>query len=93
MYQKIKGEKYNIECKVWMSSKVERIIFAIHGFAGDNESSAITSLAEKMLDDNTMTVALDLPGHGKSEVDGMFGKLSMVFKRIDFAHKINNAMN
>ena len=82
MYQKIKGEKYNIECKVWMPSKVERMIFAIHGFAGDNESSAIASLAEKMLDDNTMTVALDLPGHGKSEVDGDYLTLDNCFNDI-----------
>lgn len=28
--------------------------------------------------------------HGKSEVDGMFGKLSVVFRSIDFNYAINN---
>ena len=70
MYTKLNGSKYQIDCKVWEPEKIERIIIAIHGFAGDKESGAINILAEKMLKHNTMTVALDLPGHGTSEVDG-----------------------
>ena len=70
MYTKLNGSKYQIDCKVWEPEKIERIIIAIHGFAGDKESGAINILAEEMLKHNTMTVALDLPGHGTSEVDG-----------------------
>ena len=74
---------YNISTKSYLSQESPKeTIIAVHGFAGDKESSAITSLAEKMLDDNTMTVALDLPGHGKSEVDGDYLTLDNCFNDI-----------
>ena len=70
MYTKLNGSKYQIDCKVWKPENIERIIIAIHGFAGDKESKAINNLANEMLKDNTLTVALDLPGHGTSKVNG-----------------------
>ncbi len=70
MYQQIEGKKYKIDCKLWLPKKVSRIIIAVHGFAGDKESGAIASLAEEMVKKDTLVVALDLPGHGTSEVDG-----------------------
>lgn len=70
MYQQIEGKKYKIDCKLWSPEKVSRIIIAVHGFAGDKESGAIASLAEEMVKKDTLVVALDLPGHGTSEVDG-----------------------
>ena len=70
MYTKLNGKKYQIDCKVWEPEKIERIIIAIHGFAGDKESGAINNLAEEMLKFNTLTIAFDLPGHGTSKVNG-----------------------
>ena len=70
MYQQIEGKKYKIDCKLWLPKKVSRIIIAVHGFAGDKESGAIASLAEEMVKKDTLVVALDLPGHGTSQVDG-----------------------
>ena len=70
MYQQIEGKKYKIDCKLWLPKKVSRIIIAVHGFAGDKESGAIASLAEEMVKKDTLVVALDLPGHGTSKVDG-----------------------
>lgn len=71
-YFNIKGDKYNINCKIWNCENPEQIIIACHGFAGDKESSAIALLAEKLSKRNIVTLAFDLPGHGTSEVDGKY---------------------
>lgn len=67
----IKGNKYNISCKVYLPSKIENlkeIIIACHGFAGDKNSSAIEFLADEMIKSNIGVICFDFPGHGESEV-------------------------
>lgn len=70
MYQDIISKKYPISVKLWKGNEVNNIIIAVHGFAGDNESGAIDAIARAMLPYGYLTVALDLPGHGKSVTDG-----------------------
>lgn len=73
MYKNIKSKKgYNINIKEIIPDFVEDIVVAIHGFTGDKESSAILKLAETLNKQNIGVIALDLPGHGTSEVDGDF---------------------
>ena len=69
MYKDIKRE-YNINIKEMIPEEVEEIMIAIHGFAGDKESSAITAVANELNKQKIGVIALDLPGHGVSEVDG-----------------------
>ncbi len=62
-YKKIK----NIHCKLFLpKDKVKNILVAIHGFAGDKESSVIKAIAEN-LNETTFVIAFDLPCHGKDE--------------------------
>ena len=60
-YKKIE----NIYCKYFYpKNKVENILVAIHGFAGDKESSVIKAVAKK-LNNTTLVVAFDLHCHGE----------------------------
>lgn len=62
-YKKIK----NIHCKLFLpKDKVKNILVAIHGFAGDKESSVIKAIAEN-LNETTLIITFDLPCHGKDE--------------------------
>ena len=44
-------------------------IVAVHGFAGDKESSAISLLAERMTARGYAVIAFDFPAHGASKAD------------------------
>lgn len=70
MYTSLNKTTYPIDCKIWIPKNTEKVLIAIHGFAGDKESGMIHALAEEMLKYNTLTIAFDLPGHGTSKVDG-----------------------
>lgn len=60
----------NVFCKFFYPKKtVNRVIVAVHGFAGDKESSAIKAMADAV-EKNTLVVSFDLPCHGE-EKDGV----------------------
>lgn len=46
--------------------EIKEVLIAIHGFAGDKESSVITSLAKELSNNGFCTIAFDLPSHGKN---------------------------
>lgn len=67
---KVNGKSYKIDAKVYIpEGKMQEIIIACHGFAGDKESSAIERLANEMIKNNVGVICFDFPGHGKSEVN------------------------
>lgn len=66
----IKGKLYKINAKIYIpEGKMEEIIIACHGFAGDKESSAIYALSQEVVKNNIGVICFDFPGHGKSEVN------------------------
>lgn len=48
------------------------IIVAMHGFAGDKNSSCIQLLENRLIDTSIGLIKFDWPGHGDSEVDGSY---------------------
>ena len=61
---------YNISAKSYLPQESPKeIIIAVHGFAGDKESSAISLLAKEMTKEGFGVVCFDFPGHGESEVE------------------------
>ena len=61
---------YNISAKSHLPQESPKeIIIAVHGFAGDKESSAISLLAKEMTKEGFGVVCFDFPGHGESEVE------------------------
>ena len=61
---------YNISTKSYLSQESPKeTIIAVHGFAGDKESSAISLLAKEMTKEGFGVVCFDFPGHGESEVE------------------------
>ena len=55
----------NIYCKYFYpKNEIKNIVIAIHGFAGDKESSVIEAVA-KELENTTLVIAFDLPCHGE----------------------------
>ena len=73
MYKDVKSKlDYNINIKEFISEDVKEILIGVHGFAGDKESSALTNVAEALSTNHIGLIALDLPGHGASEVNGDF---------------------
>ncbi|MBQ2407925.1 MAG: alpha/beta fold hydrolase, partial [Bacilli bacterium] len=83
MYKDIKRE-YNINIKEMLPENPKEIMVAIHGFAGDKESSAISMVAEELMKQDIGVIALDLPGHGASEVDGDYLTLDNCLADIRF---------
>ncbi len=61
---------------------VKKVILAIHGFAGDAESSTITSISEELSKHGVMVVAFDLPCHGNNTNNDCI-KLSDCFLYLD----------
>ncbi len=55
----------DINVKLSKPVKVRQILIAIHGFAGDCESSVINSLSQELSKDDVLVVAFDLPCHGQ----------------------------
>ena len=53
-------------CKAYLpeSGSVRFAIIAVHGFAGDKESSAIEALAERMCPEGAAVYCFDFPAHG-----------------------------
>lgn len=49
------------------SKEINGVIIAIHGFAGDKDSSVITSLAKEMCKYNYTLITFDLPNHGEND--------------------------
>lgn len=61
---------YNISTMSYLPQESPKeIIIAVHGFAGDKESSAISLLAKEMTKEGFGVVCFDFPGHGESEVE------------------------
>ncbi len=46
------------------SNEIREVLLAIHGFAGDKESSVIVAVAEMLAKNNIATISYDLPNHG-----------------------------
>ena len=67
-------EYFNIDetpCKSYLpdSNVVEIAVLAVHGFAGDKESSAIAALAERLYANNAAVYCFDFPAHGAHPSD------------------------
>ncbi len=72
----------NICCKYFYpTNKIEQVVIAVHGFAGDKDSSVIEAIA-KELNQNTLVVAFDLPCHGEDNTDCTL-KLSQCLHYLD----------
>ena len=72
----------NIHIKIFEAPTTEQILIAVHGFAGDCESSVITAVADALIEKNITTITFDLPCHGESKIDGVL-KLSMCREHLD----------
>lgn len=72
----------NINCKVFYpENEIKQVLIAVHGFAGDCESSVISAVAS-LLGDNTLTLAFDLPCHGGDKTTGTL-RLENCFEYLD----------
>ncbi len=72
----------NVKCKLFIpSGEISDILIALHGFAGDKESSVIKAVAES-LGETTLVFAFDLPCHGKDEEQGKL-RLDKCIKYLD----------
>ncbi len=61
----------NIFCKYFYpTNNIEKIVIAVHGFAGDKDSSVIEAIANK-LNQNTLVVTFDLPCHGEDNTNSV----------------------
>lgn len=59
----------DIYCKFFCPhNEVKNVIIAIHGFAGDKDSSVIEAFAKKF-DNTTLVVSFDLPCHGEDKMN------------------------
>lgn len=60
--------KDGIHYTVFLPQKtVKRALIAIHGFAGDSQSSAIYEVAKSITQKDYAVIAFDLPAHGEDE--------------------------
>ena len=74
-----------INVKIFQQKKdVQHVLIAIHGFAGDSDSSVIYEIAKKITNDCKI-VTFDLPNHGKNEDKDILdlNKCLMSIKMID----------
>lgn len=57
----------SVKCKLYYTGRIETVIFAAHGFAGNKESNAFHRFAEKVLPKykNSALLCFDLPCHGE----------------------------
>lgn len=60
-----------INIRLSKPNKVKQILIAIHGFAGDCESSVINSLSQELSKDDVLVVSFDLPCHGQDANNGV----------------------
>lgn len=60
----------NMHIKLFKPKKIEQVLIAVHGFAGDSDSSVITAIADELNNHNVLVVAFDLPCHGKDKKTG-----------------------
>ena len=60
-------------CKLFApdADGVKLVVLAVHGFAGDKESSAIEALAERLCSDNAAVLCFDFPAHGAHPSDDL----------------------
>ena len=65
-----------------LDGKPKQILIAIHGFAGDANSSTIQELADKLRKDNVLVVSFDLPCHGDDK-NTMPLDLDLCYKYLD----------
>lgn len=68
----IKHSDYEIKCKIFCPSETVGVIFGVHGFAGDKESSVLSALAKELNARGYSLICFDFPAHGKSEADDSF---------------------
>ena len=63
------GLDFDIPVKIYGAeiSNPERVVIAVHGFAGDKESSVIKALGERISENNGCVVCFDFPAHGESK--------------------------
>lgn len=75
IYKNLHVRKY--ECK----ENLKGVIVALHGFAGDKDSSVICALAREMCEYNYHLISFDLPNHGENNSDKSL-KLNDCFKAL-----------
>ena len=78
IYKDVKIKIFNAK------QKTNEVLIAIHGLSGDADSSAITAVAEQLINNNITVVAFDLHCHGKDN-----NKLLQLDKCLDYISIIN----
>lgn len=64
--EKINAKIENIYCSFFKpQNEIKKVLIAIHGFAGDKESSVIEKVAISLTKKDILVLAFDLPGHGE----------------------------
>lgn len=64
--EKINAKIENIYCSFFKpQNEIKKVLIAIHGFAGDKESSTIEKIAISLTKKDILVIAFDLPGHGE----------------------------
>ena len=67
----LKGDNgYSISYDKYIPNNCNTIVIAMHGFAGDKESSCIKLLEDRLKQMNVGLLKFDWPGHGESETNG-----------------------
>lgn len=75
--------RYSIFAKSYLPQECPKeIIIAVHGFAGDKESSAISLLAKEMTKEGFGVICFDFPGHGESKVEADYLTIDNCIKDI-----------
>ncbi|MBQ4542395.1 MAG: alpha/beta fold hydrolase [Clostridia bacterium] len=76
----------DVQIKIFNAKQqTNEVLIAIHGLAGDADSSAITAVAEQLINNNVTVVAFDLHCHGKDN-----NKLLQLDKCLNYISTINN---
>ena len=65
----IKNEVYkDLHVRTFLpDDEIHKVIIAVHGFAGDKDSSVIYEIAKEMTLNKCVVVTFDLPNHGENE--------------------------
>lgn len=64
--EQINSKINNVYCSFFMpKEEIKKVLIAIHGFAGDKESSVVRAIANKLTEKNILVVVFDLPSHGE----------------------------
>ena len=79
------GRGYVVPCNYNINGSERIVCVVIHGFGSSKESPTAEMLLEELPQRDIGVIALDLPAHGESPVQGQFLRLSNCFADIEVA--------